>query len=138
MANQIDAGKNTQRTLVANTAADGTGSQVFVTAAADGALIVDAATVQPTQLQAQRITVADTGSQFSLGPSAIADSITILNEPGGTSPNDDVYVGPNGVAVATGFKLVPGASINLKIDDWSKVWLISNTGQTPTVMGIWS
>ena len=130
MGNIIDASRENQRQMIANTQGNNlSGTQVGVKALTDGTLVVSTATNTGIAVP---FSFQQTANQTAAALNAVEvrDSVTILNDPSGTAGNNDVYVGGAGVTLASGFKLQPGASINLKVPITDTIFVIANGGQT--------
>lgn len=66
----------------------------------------------------------------ALGSGAIPDGMAVcISAPGNNADGNantlPVFVGPSGVTIANGYRLEPGSSISLRVDDLSDVYVIA-------------
>jgi len=75
----------------------------------------------PTAIYAGQKAVAAAGTDEALAASqALASGVTVKALAANTG---NVYVGPEGVAAATGYVLAAGESVFIEVDDLAAVWL---------------
>ena len=86
---------------------------------------VEVDVVPPTTVLNGQVTLTGTPAVDPLaGAATPIKSVTIENP----STNAVVYVGNNGVTVANGYRLQPGATVSLDIDDLNKVNVTGTAG----------
>ena len=85
----------------------------------------------PTQVLNGQVTIA--APQVPLAAAATPiKSVTIENP----STNAVVYVGNNAVAVGDGYRLWPGATVSLDIDDLNKVYVTGTVGNVVSYIAV--
>jgi hypothetical protein len=114
--------------MVANTAnGDATGTQVGVKALTDGTVCVN--TNSNTNLTTPfNYQVTANPTPAPLTATNVMESVTILNDSGGSSPTNDCYIGSASVTTGNGFRLVPGASLNIKVHELQSLYVVTNGG----------
>ena len=84
----------------------------------------------PTEIVEGQVTMTGAAQQFPADP---CKSITIENP----STNAVVYIGhDNTVAADNGYRLQPGATVNLAIDNASRVWCIGTIDEVISYIGV--
>jgi hypothetical protein len=91
------------------------------------------AVVPPTQVLNGQVTIAaPTAPSVPLAASTPIKSVTIENP----STNAVVYVGNDAVTAANGYRLQPGATVSLDIDDLNKVYVTGTVGQIVSYIAV--
>ena len=88
------------------------------------------AVVPPTQVLNGQVTIA--APSVPLAASTPIKSVTIENP----STNAVVYVGNDAVTAANGYRLQPGATVSLDIDDLNKVYVTGTVGQIVSYIAV--
>lgn len=84
----------------------------------------------PTTIYNGQVTIA--APRVALGAATDIVSVTIENP----STNAVVYVGNATVAAGNGYRLQPGATISLEIDDLSKVYVTGTVGNIVSYIAV--
>ena len=87
--------------------------------------------VAPSQVLNGQVIIAAPRTPLAPNPTLIK-SVTIENP----STNAVVYVGNNGVTAGNGFRLWPGGSVSMDIDDLNKVYVTGTVGNVVSYIAV--